>query len=126
HTQVAPSQPAPAAHRRTLLPLVFAGGAIGFLGGAAGFARWGDRTYDRAKAAADLSTQLSLWHSANQKRYAAEAMLGAGVGCAGVAVWSWLRGRSEAPTSSAAGDRDVTVTPVVGPDAVGVVLGRSW
>ena len=60
---VPPHEPAPAGHHRSILPLAFAGGAVVLLGGAAGFARWGDRTYDESKAATDEATLISRWHS---------------------------------------------------------------
>lgn len=124
--QAPPREPVPAVHHRSILPLALAGGAVVFLGGAAGFARWGDLTYDKARAATDGTTQTSLWHSANQKRYAAEAMLGAGIGLAGVAVWLWLRERADPPPITAAREGAITVAPLVNADMVGMGFGRSW
>jgi len=125
-SRVVPDEPAPAVHRRSIVPLAFAGGAVVLLGGAGVFALWGDRTYDRAVASTDSTTKLSLWHSANRKRYAAEVMLGAGIGCAGVAVWLWWRGRTESPQTTAARSRELRVAPLVNADMVGLDLERSW
>jgi hypothetical protein len=73
------------------MPIALSAGAVVLLGGALGFDLWGDSTYDQSKKEPDLAKQTDLWHSANTKRYVAEGMLGAGVACAGVAVWLWLR-----------------------------------
>jgi hypothetical protein len=121
-----PRERSPAIHHRTILPLILVGGAVTLLGGAAGFARWGNLTYERAKAATDEATQTSLWRAANQKRYVAEAMLGAGIGLAGVALWLRLRGRTETRRGTAARHGNVTVAPLVSADMIGLDLGRSW
>ena len=64
------------------------------LGGALGVSLWGDSTYDAAKAEmTDQARRDSLYDSANRKRYAAQEFAVAGVGCAGVAVWLYLRQR---------------------------------
>ena len=64
------------------------------LGSALGVSLWGDSTYDAAKAElTDQSRRDSLYQSANYKRYAAVGLAAAGVGCAGVAVWLYLRQR---------------------------------
>jgi hypothetical protein len=122
----ATAAPAPVVPRRSIWPLAFAGGAVVLLGGAGGLAWWGDRTYAQAEAAPDLDTQTAFWHSANRKRYAAQAMLGTGIGCAGVAVWLWLRGRSEASTAAAARHARTAITPLVDANTIGLGLGRSW
>ena len=122
-----PSEPTPGVHHRSILPpALAAGGAVVLLGGAAGFARWADLTYDRAKAAPGGAAQTSLWHAANRKRYAAGAMLGAGIGLAGVALWLRLRGRTESPSAAAPRNGAVTVAPLVHADLVGLEFGRSW
>jgi len=74
---------------------------VALLGGALGFSLWGDSTYDKAKAEmTDQARRDSLYDSANRKRCAAEGLAVAGVGCAGVAVWLYLRQRG-APDESA-------------------------
>ena len=88
--QAEPPMPPPAGPSRAM-PIAFTAGAVVLLGGALGFDLWGDSTYDQSKKEPDLAKQTDLWHSANTKRYVAEGMLGAGVACAGVAVWLWLR-----------------------------------
>ena len=57
-----------------------------------------------------------LYDSANMKRYIAQGMAIAGLGCAGVAVWLYLRGGSSEPTKSAA-------RVIVSPTGV-AVMGR--
>lgn len=90
-------EPAPAGPSHTKA-IAFTAGAAVLLGGALGFDLWGDSTYDQAKKEPDLQKQTDLWHSANTKRYIAEGMLGAGVACAGVAVWMWLRHPAQSET----------------------------
>jgi hypothetical protein len=54
-----------------------------------------------------------LWHSANLRRYAAEGLAVTGIGCAGVALWLYMRR-----------DDRTAVAPVVGTDHVAVsVIG---
>lgn len=74
------------------LPLVFGVAAIALAGGAVGFHLWGNATYDQTKQGTD-SQKLDAWHSANDKRYVAEGMGIAALGCAGVAVWLYVRDR---------------------------------
>jgi hypothetical protein len=89
--------------RRSIgLPLAVGAGALALLGGAVGFDLWGDSTYNAAKAEmTDQSRRSSLYNSANAERYTAEAMLGAGVACAGVAVWLFLRHGNERAATTA-------------------------
>jgi hypothetical protein len=97
-----------------VLPIAVGAGAAVLLGGALGFSLWGDSTYDKAKAEmTDQARRDSLYDSANRKRYAAEGLAVAGVGCAGVAVWLYLhqrRTRTEA-ASARAGRRQVVISP---------------
>lgn len=90
-----PPPPPVIAHRRGLgLPIAVSVGAVALLGGALGFSLWGDSTYDQAKAELmDQARRDSLKASADRKRYAAEGLAAAGIGCAGVAVWLFIRQR---------------------------------
>lgn len=87
------------------LPLGVGAGAVALLGGALGFALWGNSTYDEAKAEmVDQARRDSLETSANHKRYVAQGLAVAGVAGAGVAVWLYLRqsgGRAEASATRA-------------------------
>jgi hypothetical protein len=90
-----PETPEPTGRRGSLvLPISVGAGAVALLGGALGLSLWGDATYDDAKAEMmDQARRDSLYDSANLKRYAAQGLAVAGVGCAGVAVWLYLRQR---------------------------------
>ncbi len=101
------------------LPLVLGGVAIVLAGGAIGFELWGKSTYDQTDQGTD-SQKLDAWHSANNKRYIAEGMGVAALGCAGVAVWLYVRGR-HAPADERVA-RGVVVTPVVASERAGVAL----
>jgi hypothetical protein len=73
-------------------------GAVVLLGGALGASLWGDSTYKKAKAEmSDQGRRDDLETSANRKRYAAQGLVVAGAGCAGIAVWLYVRQR-RAPT----------------------------
>jgi hypothetical protein len=109
--------PAPVAPRSKTLPIALGAGAVVLLGGALGFDLWGDSTYDQSKKEPDPMKQDDLWHSANDKRYVAEGLAVAGIGCAGVAVWLFLK-KDPAPESS----RSVRVEPTVTHDHAFVML----
>lgn len=94
------------------------GGAVLLLGGALGFERWGSSIYSEAVATNDEA----LRRSANTRRYAAQSLLGAGLGCAGVATWLWLRD----PGERAPAPRATRVDPIVGPGVVGLRLEGSF
>ena len=91
-------QPSPATgsdsfHQRSkVLSLALGGAALGLAGSALGFELWARSTYDKSKHEPDDARQDSLWHSANTRRYVAEGLGVAGIACAGVAVWLYLRG----------------------------------
>jgi len=100
---IPPKTPDSPGRRSSVLPIAVGAGAVVLLGGALGFSLWGNSTYDDAKAELmDQARRDSLYDSANLKRYTAEGLAVAGVGCAGVAVWLYLRQRSSrAETTSA-------------------------
>lgn len=112
-------------HRSKLAPLALGASGLAALGGAVGFKLWGDRTYDDAKAETlDNTRRHSLEDSANNKRYVAEGLALAGIGCAGVAVWLYLRGGHE---TAATPSRPATVgrwrlEPTIGSARGGVQL----
>jgi hypothetical protein len=102
-----PAKPLP------IVPIALGAGAVALAGGAVGFELWGSSTYDKAKAeTTSQSRRDSLESSANTKRYVAEGMAVAAVGCAGLAVWQYLRGRGE-PTTTA-----IRVVPTAGGFAI--------
>jgi hypothetical protein len=114
---------APTAHSRSkLLPLAFGGAALGLLGGAVGFELWASSTYDKSKREPDDARQESLWHSANIRRYVAEGFGVAGIACAGVAVWLYLRGGEPEATSTTTQASRLILQPIIGSDHAGLGL----
>ncbi len=119
---------APAGHRSKLVPLAV--GTIGLVavGGALGFKLWGDSRYDEAKAETmDNARRHSLEDSANNKRYVAEGLAIAGIGCAGLAVWLYVRAGHE--TAKALSSEAVStrwwVEPMIASERAGIqVWGR--
>lgn len=103
-------EPPPAPSSTKLVPVVAVGaGALVLLGAGLGFDLWGDATYNDAKAELTVqSRRTSLYDSANDKRYAAQGFAVAGIGCAAVAVWLFLRHPDDAPVTTA---HSVVVSP---------------
>jgi hypothetical protein len=119
--------PAPVAagstRRSRAAPAAIGAGALVLGGAALGFHLWGNRTYDRSLESTDEDERISLWHSANTRRYLAISAGAAAAGCAGVAVWLWLRsppGRSRRGEASAG--RAAAVAPAIAADHVGIVI----
>jgi hypothetical protein len=92
----ATSGPIAAEHPTRVLPFVVGGAGILALGGALAFELSGSSTYNDSLAATTNASRLDLWHSANDKRYAAEALGVTGIACVGVAVWLYIRGHETA------------------------------
>ena len=89
-----PKLPDATRRRGLALPLAVGAGAVALLGGTLGLYLWGDSTYADAKAEMmDQARRNSLYDSANRKVLAAQGLAVAGVGCAGAAVWLYLRQR---------------------------------
>jgi hypothetical protein len=106
-TSEPPHDPRPSPQR--LIPLVVGAGAVTLLAGAVVLDLSGNSTYSDAKA--EMTNQArrdALYSSANTKRYAAEGLAVAGIGCAGLAVWFYLQHRDEHPTATA---RKLIVSP---------------
>src|SRR5579872_6764818 len=83
---------APPQARSKAVPLVVGGAAVVLAGGALGFELWARSTNQQSldeKTSNDR--RISLWHSANNKRYVAEGLGAASLAAAGVAVWLTLR-----------------------------------
>jgi hypothetical protein len=100
--------------RGNLVPILVGGGGAALLGGSLGFWLWGNSTYDDAKAEmADLARRSSLYDSANRKRYVAEGLAIAGAGCAGVAVWLYVRQRGATTEPASAQARQVMLVPTI-------------
>jgi hypothetical protein len=108
----ADAPPARPRRRASWLPYAIGGGALALGGGALALELSGESTYAKAKAELDPAKQTSLWRSANDARYAAEALAIGGVAAAGVAVWLYVRGRR--------GERSIAVAPTVSGGSVGI------
>lgn len=105
-------QPSGSSGRPSLgLPIAVGAGAVVLLGGALGLALWGDATYDDAKAETDQARRDALEASANRKRYVAQGLAVAGVGCAGAAVWLYLRQRGARSEPASARSGRLTLVP---------------
>jgi hypothetical protein len=117
-----PQKPPPkqAPTRFPLIPIAVGGGGALMLASALAFKLSGDTTYSQANAeTANNATRMSLYNSANAKRYAAEALTIAGVATAGVAVWLYLRERRSEK------EKHVSLSPsIAGGRAVVVLSGR--
>lgn len=108
-----------AAPSRTV-PLIVGAGALVLGGGALAFHLSGNSTYDKAKAATTQAQQDDLYHSANTRRYLAEGFGIAAVGCAGAAVYLYIRSRGEHRAETTA------VAPIASPQLAGVAIVGSW
>ena len=114
---------APVAHRSLEIGVAVGGVAIVLAAAAVGFDAWGSSTYKSAQTEPDLATQTSEWHSANDKRYAADALGVAAVAGAGVAIWLFVRGggSDSEPSSS-----EAHVVPMVSGDRAGLAWSGQF
>jgi len=113
----------PILHTRTIVkprsrtaPIALTASALVLGAGAIGFELWGRSIYDDAKREPDDTRQSSLWHSANTRRYAAEGLGVAAIGCAGIAIFLFSR----------PGTKETIVMPTVTGSSAGVQLALSW
>jgi hypothetical protein len=102
-----------------VVPIVLGSAAVILGATAIGFELSAESTYDASKREPDDTKQNSLYDSANHKRYTAEGLGVAGLGCLGVAAWWYFTHRH-------ATDSGPTITPVPTPNAVGLQLGLSF
>jgi hypothetical protein len=124
---VASAPAAPPPHASQLwLPITVGAVGVAMLGGALGFDLSGNSTYDQSKKEPDPAKQDSLWHSANTKRYVAEGLGVAGLAAGGVAVWLYLRGRSDEHETAHGIAFDRVPTPIVSADHAGLSLGGTF
>jgi hypothetical protein len=114
---------APIVHTRTIVtppsrtaPIALTVSALALGAGAVGFELWGRRYYDDAKREPDDARQQALWHSANTRRYLAEGLGVAAIGCAGVAIFLFSR----------PGTTETIVMPTVTGSSAGVQLAMPW
>jgi hypothetical protein len=116
-----PPEPADTTRARgSFVPIAVGAGAVFLIGGALGLELSARSTYDSAKAEMrDQARRDSLYDSANHKRYAAEAFTVAGVACAGVAVWLYIRQRSSRAEVTSARTERLMLTPTA--SGIGIV-----
>ena len=115
----ADGEAAPPGARSKVVPLVVGGAAVALAGGALGFELWARSTNSQSldeKTSNDR--RISLWHSANTRRYVAEGLGVASLAAAGVAVWLTLR------PAGAPGERTarVELAPMVARETAGLVV----
>ncbi|MEO7730028.1 MAG: hypothetical protein ABIY55_03580, partial [Kofleriaceae bacterium] len=102
-------------------PIALGAGALVLGGVAVAFELSGSSKYDDAKKVTDDQTQRdSLESAANTRRYVAEALGIAAVGCAGVAVYLYVHGRGERQPPTTA------LIPIAAPQLAGLALTGSW
>jgi hypothetical protein len=111
-------QPNPGPSR--MLPLALGAGALVLGGAALGFKLSGDDIYDRAQASGDQTERDDLYHAANTRRYLAQGFGVAALGCAGAAVYLYVRGRGDDRAETTA------ITPVAAPQFAGLAIAGSW
>jgi hypothetical protein len=117
-----PAAPQPRSKR---IPLIVGAGAVALAGTALGFELWARSSNSQiADEKTSNDRRISLWHSANNKRFVAEAAGVASLACAGVAVWLYLRAGPEAAPPAAQASR-VQLAPTLARDGAGLlVFGR--
>ena len=106
---------APTARRAPVVAIVVAGGGVLLLGGALGFALWGNSTYHAASAEQmDQARRDSLYRDANARRHVALGMAAGGVACGAVAAALYFTGRSAETDAPTRRKTRVSVVPMVG------------
>jgi len=109
------------ARRSRTVALVLGGSALVLGGTAFGFELSGSSKYDDAKKITDNQARRdALEDSANTRHYVAQALGVAAIGCAGAAVYFYVRGRGETrpPTTALA--------PIATPQLAGLAVVGSW
>jgi len=118
---IEPAVDQPEARHSNVLPIAVGAGAVVLGGAALGFVLSGNSKYDQAKKeTTDQAKRDALYHSANTRRYLAEASGIAAIGCAGAAVYLYIRNRGDSRTETTA------MTPVVSPQFAGLAVSGSW
>jgi hypothetical protein len=107
--------------RSRVLPLAIGAGALVLGGAALGFHLWGNSTYDDAKKELqDQARRDALYDSATTRRYLAQGFGVAAIGCAGAAVYLYIRSRGESRAEATA------MTPVASPQFAGLAVVGQW
>ena len=119
HTAEGDAASVPSSVRSKVVPLALAGAAVALAGGALGFELWARSTNSQSldeKTSNDR--RISLWQSANNKRYVAEGLGVASLAAAGVAVWLYLRPAGPPDERTAR----VELAPMVARSAAGLAV----
>lgn len=101
--------------------LVLGGAAIALAGGAVGFELSSRSVYDRSETTTDREAQDRYWDSANRRRSIAAGLGIAAIGCAGVSLYLYIRGRHEEPRPLA-----TRIVPVADHETAGLALFGAW
>ena len=114
--------------RRYVWPIGFGVAALATGGAALGFKISGDNRYNEAlelnkQAASDPAARAHAdadYQQANTRRYLAEGFAVAAVGCAGAAVYLYVRSRGDSRAEA------TVMTPVASPQLTGLAVVGSW
>lgn len=110
----------PSLRRTHKLSLGVGAATVGLAVGAVSLELSSRSVYQRSKDAAESSTRANYWRAANRRRYIAEGFGVAAIGCAGAAIYLFLRERRTEPSSA------TRIVPIAGREIAGVSLGGSW
>jgi hypothetical protein len=103
------------------LPLAVGAGALVLGGAALGLHLWGNDKYEQASnEMMDQARRDELEHAANTRRYLAQGVGVAAIGCAGAAVYLYLRSRGEGRAHATA------MAPVASPQFAGLAIAGRW
>lgn len=119
--QPTPKTDPPGSH---VLSLALAGGAIVLAGGGVGFELAGRDKYDRAKTEVINDKHSDLESAANTRRYIAEGLGVAAIGCAGAAIYLYVRARGN--ESATRVSRRMHVSPLASTELAGITLNGTW
>jgi hypothetical protein len=112
--------------RSKRIPLIVGAGAVALAGTALGFELWARSTNSKiSDEKTSNDRRISLWHSANTKRYAAAGFGAASLACAGVAVWLYVRAGHETAPPAAQASR-IQLVPTVGGDGAGLLVSGRY
>jgi len=114
--------PAPATKRSLRLPITFAAVTVALGGTALGFELWSRGIYSDAQAATGPARQKQLLDAANVRRYVAVGLGLATIGCAGTAVYLYLRGRGDESSTKPR----LSISPTASAGFSGLSLDGRW